>query len=87
MSTCYHCEHWDQKKFCKITHEMKTAHSDICGKFLHIPACSVCRHYSGRRCQLGIVDFNAYGSITGADGDDVSDPEDALCRTGDFRRK
>lgn len=79
MSTCYHCEHWDAKKFCKITYETKTAHSAICGKFLHIPACSVCRHYSAKRCQLGIVDFNLYGN--------VRDPENTVCSIDYFERK
>lgn len=41
----------------------------------------------GRSCQLGIVDFNFHETITGADGNDVSDPEDAICSIDGFQRK
>lgn len=84
MSTCYDCQYWDSKTdLCKKTKLKKFQNSAICAEFLHIPACIVCRHFSGRRCELGIVDFGAADTIRGVEGEAL-DPETCICRTGDF---
>ncbi len=84
MSTCYDCQYWDSKTdLCKKTKLKKFQNSAICAEFLHIPACIVCRHFSGRRCALGIVDFDAAKTIAGVEGEAL-DPETCICRTGDF---
>lgn len=72
---CYHCQYWDSKSEVCSKKDIRRKESDpTCELFLSIPNCTSCRYLSGKRCELGHIDF--YESS--------KDPDDTICKTDDY---
>lgn len=75
MSTCYHCQHWDsESELCSKKNIRKKGSDSTCELFLSIPNCATCRHLSGGRCDLGIIDFS----------ESAKSPNDTICKTDNY---